>query len=243
MDALSLYRAGHLREAIEALGDELKKQPLDTKRRTFLFELLCFAGEYDRAIKHIDILSDSSPEAAAGAMLYRAAIHAERERQDMFANNRLPIGSEHPSSPGELNGEEFTGITDGDPRIGESLEAFIAGSYTWIPFAYIESIETEPPKRLRDLLWMPAILHTTSDFRLQDLGEVLLPVISPLSWKHSDDAVRLGRATVWEEDPQYGDVPLGQKLLLRGEEEEPFLQLRKLTFHHAGERAESAAAR
>jgi len=34
MDALSLYRAGHLREAIDALGDELKKQPLDTKRRT-----------------------------------------------------------------------------------------------------------------------------------------------------------------------------------------------------------------
>jgi type VI secretion system protein ImpE len=68
-------------------------------------------------------------------------------------------------------------------------------------------------------------------------------VIAPLSWKHSDDAVRLGRATVWEEDPQHGDIPLGQKLLLRGDEEEPFLELRKLTFHHAGERAESAAAR
>jgi type VI secretion system protein ImpE len=243
MDALSLYRAGHLREAIDALGDELKKQPLDTKRRTFLFELLCFAGEFDRATKHLDILSDANPEAAAGAMLYRSALHAERERQDMFANNALPIGSAHPSSPGELNGVEFTGLADADPRIGANLEAFIAGSYTWIPFAYIESIETEPPKRLRDLLWMPAILHTTDDFRLQDLGEVLLPVISPLSWKHSDDDVRLGRATVWEENPQHGDIPLGQKLLLRGEDEEPFLEVRKLTFHHAGERAESAAAR
>jgi type VI secretion system protein ImpE len=131
MDALSLYRAGRLREAIDALGDELKKQPLDTKRRTFLFELLCFAGEYDRATKHLDILSDSSPEAAAGAMLYRSALHAERERQDMFARNALPIGSSHPSSPGELNGEAFTGLTDADPRIGENLEVFIAGSYTW----------------------------------------------------------------------------------------------------------------
>ena len=59
MDALSLYRAGHLQEAIDALGDELKKQPLDTKRRTFLFELLCFAGEYERAEKHLDVLSDA----------------------------------------------------------------------------------------------------------------------------------------------------------------------------------------
>ena len=37
MDALSLYRAGQLKPAIDALGDELRKNPLDTKRRTFLF--------------------------------------------------------------------------------------------------------------------------------------------------------------------------------------------------------------
>jgi len=243
MDALSLYRAGQLREAIDALGVELKKSPLDVKRRTFLFELLCFAGEFDRAEKHLDILSDASSEAAAGAMLYRSALHAERERQTMFETNSLPLGTAHPAPAGELNGEEFSGISDADPRIGANLETFIAGSYTWIPYAYIESVETEPPKRLRDLLWMPAILRTTSDFRLQDLGEILLPVIAPLSWKHSDDAVRLGRSTVWLDDPQHGELPFGQKLLLRGEEEEPFLELRKLTFHHAGERSESAAAR
>ena len=243
MDALSLYRAGELKPAIDALGDELKKQPLDAKRRTFLFELLCFAGEYGRAEKQLDILSDVSPEAAAGAMLYRSALHAERERQDMFARNALPLGTPHPSPPGSLNGAEFAAIADADPRIAAHLEAFIAGSYTWIPFAYIESIEAEAPKRLRDLLWMPAILHTTSDFRLQDLGEVLLPVIAPLSWKHPDDAVRLGRATVWEEDAEHGEVPRGQKLLLYGEEEEPYLELRSLSFHHAAEGAESAASR
>src|ERR1035441_4847170 len=135
MDALSLYRSGNLRAAIEALGAELKKQPLDTKRRTFLFELLCFAGEFSRAEKHLDILSDASSEAAAGAMLYRSALHAEKERQNMFANDTLPLGAVHPSPPGELNGEQFAGLTDTDPRIGAHLEAFIAGSYTWIPFA------------------------------------------------------------------------------------------------------------
>jgi hypothetical protein len=35
---------------------------------------------------------------------------------------------------------------------------------------------------------------------------------------------------------------VGQKLLLCGEEEQPFLEVRKLTFDHAGERAESATA-
>jgi len=243
MDALSLYREGQLRGAIDALGEELKKQPLDTKRRTFLFELLCFAGEYDRAEKHLDILSDSSPESAAGAMLYRAALHAERERQDMFARDSLPLGTTHPSPSGRLNGVEFDDLSDADPRVGAHLEVFIAGSYTWIPFAYIESIDTEPPKRLRDLLWLPAALRTTSDFRMQDLGEVLLPVIAPLSFKHSDDAVRLGRTTVWQDDPRHGPLPFGQKLLLRGEEEEPFLELRNLCFLDVGKRVESATAR
>lgn len=240
MDALALYRAGQLKPAIDALGVELKKQPLDTRRRTFLFELLCFAGEYDRAAKQLDVLSDASAEAAAGAMLYRSALHAERTRQEMFTEDKLPMASAHPSSPGVLNGTEFAELTDSDPRIGAHLEAFIAGSYTWIPFAYIESIETEPPKRLRDLLWIPAVLHTTDDFRLQDLGEVLLPVLAPLSWKHPDDAVRLGRSTVWEDDPKYGEVPSGQKSLLFGEEEEPFLQMRSLSFNHMRETAESA---
>ena len=242
MDALSLYKVGQLKAAIEALGDELKKQPLDAKRRIFLFELLCFAGEYDRAEKHLNVVSDSSSQAAAGAMLYRSALHAERERQDMFARGALPQGSAHPSPAGELNGERFTGLADADPRIGAHLEAFIAGSYTWIPFAYIEAIEMEPPKRLRDLLWIPAVLRTTSDFRLQDLGEVLLPVLAPLSWKSSDDAIRLGRTTEWQDDAEYGQLPVGQKILLCGEEEQPFLEIRKLTFDHAGERAESATA-
>jgi type VI secretion system protein ImpE len=242
MDGLSYYRDGQLQLAISALGDELKKQPLDAKRRTFLFELLCFAGEYDRASKHLDILSDASNEAAAGAMLYRAALHAEKTRQEMFAKNELPLATTQAVPSGSLNGQDFSTLSDADPRIGAHLEVFIAGSYTWIPYAYVESLELQAPKKLRDLLWMPAILHTTSDFRLQDLGEVLIPAIAPLSWKHPDDAVRLGRATAWEADEQYGEIPYGQKLLLRGEEEEPFLELRDLIFHHAQETAESATS-
>jgi type VI secretion system protein ImpE len=240
MDALALYRAGQLREAIEALGGELKKQPLDTRRRTFLFELLCFAGEYERAGKQLDILSDASPEAASGALLYRSALHAEQIRQNMFAKDELPLSTAHPSSAGKLNGREFSAIEDADPRIGANLEAFIAGSYNWIPFAYIESISTQAPKRLRDLLWLPAMVRTTPEFRLQDLGEILLPVLAPLSWRNSDDAVRLGRVTVWEEDAKYEAIPGGQKTLLTGDEEGPLLELRELNIHHAGETAASA---
>jgi len=56
----------------------LRDNPTDTRRRIFLFELLCFAGEYDRAEKQLDVLAQSGPEAATGALLYRAALAAER---------------------------------------------------------------------------------------------------------------------------------------------------------------------
>ena len=69
MTPQELYRNGRLREAITALGEELRKSPLDVKRRTFLFELLCFAGEYGRAEKQLTVLADSRQDAAFRAML------------------------------------------------------------------------------------------------------------------------------------------------------------------------------
>jgi type VI secretion system protein ImpE len=230
MDASALYKAGQLGPAIEALGLELRKQPGDTKRRIFLFELLCFAGEYDRAQKQLDVLSSGGKDAESGAMLYRAALHAHRTREEMFERNELPISSAVPSPAGTCDGISFSTFIDEDDRIGANLEVYIAGSYTWIPFHYIESVELQPPTRLRDLLWAPALLHTTKDFRLQDLGQVLLPALAPLSCKHPDDAVRLGRTTIWIEDSNHGAVPAGQKIYLADDAELPLLEIRELEF-------------
>ena len=230
MDASSLYKAGQLGPAIEALGTELRKQPADVKRRTFLFELLCFAGEYDRAAKHLDVLAGASLDAEQGAMLLRAALHAQRTREEMFSKGELPLNGRHASPRGTCNGEAFESFADEDDRIGENLEAFIAGSYTWVPFRYIESVELQAPTKLRDLLWAPAILHTTKDFRLQDLGEVLLPALAPGSWKHSDDAVKLGRTTVWVEDGKNGTVPVGQKFYVADDRDIALLEVRDLQF-------------
>jgi len=64
-----------------------------------------------------------------------------------------------------------------------------------------------------------------------ELGEVLLPVLSPFAWQHPDDAVRLGRMTVWEEDESGEAVPVGQKMLLVDGEEFPLLDVRQLEFN------------
>jgi type VI secretion system protein ImpE len=233
MDPQQLYRAGKLTEAIPALSATLRENPSDLKSRTFLFELLCFAGEFDRAEKQLDLLEQSGKkDSIIGTLLYRGALNAARTRQDMFEKKSYPPpGAPAGQIRGKLNGREFTSIADADSRLGSKLEVFAAGDYMWISFHDIAGIEIEPPKRLRDLLCTPAKLQTGPTFRSRDLGEVLLPAMSPLSWQHPDDIVRLGRTTEWCEDESGEISPFGQKMLLVDGEEFPFLELRHLEIY------------
>jgi type VI secretion system protein ImpE len=230
MSAKELFQSGNIKDAIAALGALLRDNPADAKSRTFLFELLCFAGEYDRAEKHLNVLASGNGQAEMGAVLYLSAIHAERERESMFEMRTFPTESVPPSPRGTLNGEPFESLEDADPRLGSRLELFAAGAYLWIPFLHIEAIELEAPKRLRDTLWAPAIVRTGPSFKGQELGQVLIPVISPLSYKCPNGNLALGRATEWVDDENYESVPLGQKMLLVDGEEFPFLEIRKLEF-------------
>jgi len=229
MTATSLFQAGRLDEAVQALGVELRNDPTDSKRRTFLFELLCFCGQYDRAEKQLDILADSSKEAAMGSLVYRSALYAERTRHRMFESGEFPR-NDAPPVAGQLDDRECESVEDADPRLGARLEVFAAGAYLWVPFEHISAVEIQPPKRLRDLLWIPAMLHTSRAFKGRELGEVLLPVLTPFAWKHADGAVRLGRMTEWEEAPNAQMVPAGQKMFLADGEEYPILEVRRLRF-------------
>ena len=233
MTPTELFRAGRLQEAIEALGEEVRNNPLDAKRRTFLFELLCFAGDYDRAEKHLSILADNSQSAGMGALLYRSALHAEKIRQQMFTDRIFPTPHKACTRPSSRMGQFGESFTDADPRIGGSLELFVAGGYTWIDLEQVAKIEIPKPKRLRDLLWTPAIVTTTPEYKAMELGEVLIPVLSPLSWQQEDDNVRLGRSTTWVEDETYGDIPLGQKLFALDGQEIPILELGTIEFADA----------
>jgi type VI secretion system protein ImpE len=232
MQARQLFQAGRLDEAIEALGAEVRDNPTDAQRRAFLFELLCFAGQFDRAEKHLTVLGKAGRNAEMGALLYHAALHAERLRAEMFEKQSFPSTVAKPVS-GTINGQPFASITDADPRIGARLEVFAAGQYMWLPFEHVQTVRAEAPKKLRDLLWAPAIVRPAESFKGLELGEALLPVIAPQTFKHPDPAVRLGRATEWQELEGGEQAPVGQKMLLVDDEEFPILELRELEIAQA----------
>src|SRR5947209_7056438 len=240
MSAQELLRSGNLKEAAAATLSEVRANPTDVRRRTFLFELLCFSGEFDRAAKHLQILADQSADAAVGALLYRSALAAAQQREANFEGQQLPEQLPALNRPGTLNGRPFETIEDCDPRIGPRLEVFVAGECVWLPFKNVGSVHVEPPRFLRDTIWPTAQVTTGPELKAQDFGEVLLPVLYPASWRHPNDAVKLGRETVWEDKT---GTPFGQKLLLLdGEHVTSYLEMRELRFFDAEELEQAATA-
>lgn len=230
MNAKQLLQAGKLTKALEALEDEMRGHPVDLQMRTFLFELLCFCGEFERAKKALQSISEAGPTAHAGFLLYRGALAAELSRQAFFEGKQYAgtVRSTSGGIHGTCNGTEFRSIADSDPRVGACLEVFAHGEYMRIPFEDIVSIDMPAPKRLRDLLWAPAVVRTGPALRSLELGELLLPALTPLTWKYPDDVVRLGRRTVWEAGTEGPQVPFGQKMLTVDGHDLPFLELRRL---------------
>ncbi|HYT92064.1 MAG TPA: type VI secretion system accessory protein TagJ [Gemmataceae bacterium] len=97
MNAHEHYQAGNLREAITAIGAEVKAHPADPKPRTFLCELLCIAGELERADNQLDVLSNQNPEAAMAFSLFRQLLRAEQARRQFYTEGRLPEFLEQPT--------------------------------------------------------------------------------------------------------------------------------------------------
>jgi type VI secretion system protein ImpE len=228
VNADALYREGRLTEAVEALNQAVRDDPTDLRSRTFLFELLCFSGAFERARRQLDAISVADPELNLSAAWYQEALVAEEKRHEMFHKGELPDSGSPPASvQGTLNGKPFADLRDGDPRIGPRLEIIVGGRYTWMPLEHLASLSMEPPKRLRDLYWAPVQIETTEALAGYS-GEALLPIMTPLAWQHPDESVRLGRQTDWIELDSGEEAPVGQKLLLVDDEEFPLLEVREL---------------
>src|SRR6478672_4278431 len=90
MTAAEHFQAGRLNEAIEAQLAAVRSAPLDSGRRTFLFELLAFAGQWDRADQQLAVLAQETAEKGWGASVYQNLIAAEKKRQQVFVGQARP---------------------------------------------------------------------------------------------------------------------------------------------------------
>lgn len=88
--AKELYEAGQLHAALQAVTAEVKAAPTDVAKRTFLFGLLCLAGEWERAGKQLDVIGAQDVKAEMGVQVHRNNIAAERQRENVFNQPAVP---------------------------------------------------------------------------------------------------------------------------------------------------------
>ncbi|MGH9369720.1 MAG: type VI secretion system accessory protein TagJ [Thermoanaerobaculia bacterium] len=255
-----LLDAGQLDGAIQALTQEVKANPSDVPRRTFLFELLCFAGEWDRAEKQIDVIGQQSVPAALAAQVYRANVAAERQRARLFEEGVAPHFLTEPPRHVDLQVEGIRRLAESDADSARKLfdqaeeeRPALGGTWNGQPFADLRDYDDALGGVLELIVkdkyaWIPfqqiRRLEVRRPEKLRDLlwipsrvealdgtiGEVFVPVLYAGSSRQKDDLLRLGRRTEWKAVTEELTVGLGQRLLLVDETDQPILEARTVEF-------------
>ena len=86
----ALFKAGQLTAAVAAQTEEVKRHPAEPDGRLFLFELLAFSGDLDRASKQLEAVDYHDMPRDAAVAIYRRLLDAERSRHNVFQEGETP---------------------------------------------------------------------------------------------------------------------------------------------------------
>jgi len=89
--ALLSLKNGQLDQALAELQQEVRQAPADVTKRIFLFQLLAVMGQWDRALKQLNVARDLDDSAIVMAQTYQEALSCEVLRQAIFAGERSPL--------------------------------------------------------------------------------------------------------------------------------------------------------
>lgn len=90
MDALVAFNRGDLAAALAAAKTLVQREPSNATARFVLAELLCFAGDFERADSHLDTAATLNPPSAVAIAQFRGLIRSEVARQDFYSAGRAP---------------------------------------------------------------------------------------------------------------------------------------------------------
>ena len=239
-EAKALLDAANLDGAIEVALNSVRSMPTDVTARTFLFELSCFAGNWERAGKQLDVIGQQSVDAMVGAQIYKQNLQAERDRLDYFAVGKMPECLIAP--PGYIEKLRFANNFVRENHLPEARSA-LDEAETERP-AFSGKLNGEDFKDFRDCndlipyvfesivkgsyTWLPfeqvRRINFTKAKSLRDFfwmqaevemingtkGEMFLPALYANSWKSDNNEIRLGKTVDWHDIGE--DIYVGEGL-------------------------------
>ena len=244
MTPQELLAAGEIAQAISAQSGVLRARPTDRDARWFLFVLLCYAGEHDRAMLQLDTLAQQDAEFGMGSVVYRSLVVADAERAAVLTRAGNPLLPADSPAHVEARLEALRALREGRPadarsaleraeRARPALEGKVDGE------AFADLYDSDellgPVLELfagGHYLWLPLERVRTLQIRppkhqlellwlpaeLEDMAgdtaTVHLPALYHGSVASEDPRLRAGLMTEWREQDGLVVRGLGQKVLL-----------------------------
>jgi type VI secretion system protein ImpE len=257
-DARDALRAGDLDGAMAALKQEVRKAPRDGKLRTFLFQMFCVTGEWDRALTQLSVAAELDPLAFPMQQAYQAAIRCEILREGVFRGERSPTVLGDPGTWLPLLMEANRMLATGRAAEATQLRdsAFDAapgsqGSVNDTGFEWVADCDPRLGPVLEvflngNYMWVPFFrikaIHLEPPVDLRDQvwmparftwandGDAVgfIPTRYPGTLASHDPALMLSKKTDWVELAPDWSVPVGQRVLVTDVEETALMDLRKL---------------
>lgn len=261
MNAKALLESNQLSAAVAELTQQVKARPSDHQLRTFLFELLCFQGDYLRAGKQLDVIGLKDERSGIGIEIFRNLLQAEGMRRRVFDGVAQPTFLLDPPQHVWHQLEAIACLQQG--RAGEAKE--ILAKADRLRPTYRGQVNGHPFSSLRDsddricavvevlinktYAWVPfeqvRTLKLAPPQQLRDLlwapvsieiengqgGEAFVPVLYAGSEQDDNEQVRLGRLTEWINLGEGIAGGLGQRTFMIDNEERSLLEIRDLTIH------------
>lgn len=256
-DAREALRLGDVEAALASLKTEVRKAPRDARLRTFLFQLFCVTGEWDRALTQLTAASELDGLAIPMMETYKTCIRCEMLRESVFRGERSPTVLGDPGTWVPLLIEATKLLATGKTAEAARLrdQAFEAapetgGTLNDTPIAWIADADPRlgpvlevflngnymwvPYERLSALSFDPPAdlrdqVWMPARFKWSNEGEAVgfIPTRYPGS-ATADPALQLARRTDWYEAGPDWSLPLGQRVLITDVDETALMDLRNL---------------
>jgi len=236
----------------------VRARPADPKLRVFLFQLLCVADDWNRAIMQLKVSAELDPLALAMAQTYREAIICEVYRERVFAGEKTPLVFGEPQDWIALQIEALRLLAAGraEEAAAQRERAFDAapateGALNGAGFAWIADADMRLGPLLEIIVngryfWAPFtafreiraespqdlrhLVWTPVQAELATGAQIvgLIPTRYAGTAAEGDDAARLARRTDWLDAGGGAFRGVGQRLLATDQGDTGIMDLRRL---------------
>ena len=258
-------KLGDLDACRKALSERIRQAPDKAPLRLFLGQLLAVEGQWERALKQLDIAGQLDSEAQLVSLLCHRLIHAEILRERVFAGKASPLVLGEPptwlASLLEANRLLAEGSTDAGRELRDlafSQAPETAGGIDGADFAWLADGDGRlgpvfelvleggyywcPVDRVQCLRFAPPAdlrdlvwFPVTAIWRNGGEAKGFMPARYPGSAASDDDRLRLGRLTTWSEPADGLYCGLGQRVFMTDAGEHPLLEMREMVLRTDGE--------